>query len=443
VSESVEPCIENVNPVKKRISFDVPWEAVKSELDDAYHRVGKTAKLKGFRSGKIPRNILEKYYSKAVETETVSNLINRHYWDAIRKNKIPVVSQPVIEHRTIESEKSFTFTATVEVEPDIDPVGYTGLDLEKPIPVVTDAEVDASLEQMRQMFAVLENVEEERGIQTGDFVTINFEGSVEGKKLPELKAENFLLGIGTKTFIPGFEEQLLGLNKGGTKDIVVRFPDDYHISHLRGKDAEFSVEIKDLRVKKVPEIDDDFLNNFDKYQSIQDLRNAVKQRIEEEKKKRFQVAFEKSVSNKLLEKNVFEAPEVFVERQIAYMLDDAKNRMVSEGMDVKKAEELLTGLHDQFRDEAIKIVKTSILLDRIARKESITAHDEEVENRIKEFAMQQSQDYETLRKSMEKDGLIENVRSEIVNLKTYEFIEAHANLTLRELEKVEIGGSEK
>ena len=425
------------------MSFDVPWKDVKDELDAAYHKVGKTARLKGFRSGKIPRNILEKYYSHTVADETVSTLVNRHYWEAIRKNNIPVVSQPLIEQEGIEPEKNFTFTATVEVEPNLEPVGYKGLNLEKPLPVVTDGEVDANMEQMRQMFAVLEDVEEDREIQNGDFVTINFEGMVEEEKLPELKAENYLLEIGGGKFIPGFEEQLIGLTKRGKKKIEVRFPENYHVARLAGKDAEFNVEVKDVRVKKLPAIDEQFLKNFDKYNSIEELRTAVKTRIEEEKKKRFQIAFERDISNKLLEQNVFEVPDVFVEQQIYYMINDAKNRMISQGIDSKKAEELSAGMHDHFREEAVNIVKTSLLLDRIARKESITANEDEVANRVKEFAVQRSQDYQTLRKSLEEDGLIEHIRNEIINLKTYEFIEANANITLRELERVESGGSEK
>ena len=443
MSEQVEPRIENVSSVKKRMSFDVPWKDVKDELDAAYHKVGKTARLKGFRSGKIPRNILEKYYSHTVADETVSTLVNRHYWEAIRKNNIPVVSQPLIEQEGIEPEKNFTFTATVEVEPNLEPVGYKGLNLEKPLPVVTDGEVDANMEQMRQMFAVLEDVEEDREIQNGDFVTINFEGMVEEEKLPELKAENYLLEIGGGKFIPGFEEQLIGLTKRGKKKIEVRFPENYHVARLAGKDAEFNVEVKDVRVKKLPAIDEQFLKNFDKYNSIEELRTAVKTRIEEEKKKRFQIAFERDISNKLLEQNVFEVPDVFVEQQIYYMINDAKNRMISQGIDSKKAEELSAGMHDHFREEAVNIVKTSLLLDRIARKESITANEDEVANRVKEFAVQRSQDYQTLRKSLEEDGLIEHIRNEIINLKTYEFIEANANITLRELERVESGGSEK
>lgn len=443
MSEPIEPRVEDLNSVKKRILFDVPWHDVQNELDAAYHKVGKTAKVKGFRPGRIPRNILERYYRQDVEDETVSNLINRHYWEAIQKNKIPVVSQPVIEQKGIESEKDFTFTATVEIEPEIEPTSYTGLDLEKPVPVVTDAEVETNMEQMRQMFAVLEDVVEDRGLQKGDFVTIAFEGTLAGKKLQELKAENYLLEIGEQKFIPGFEEQLLGLKKGEKRTIMVHFPDNYQMAQVASKDVEFAVEIKDVRIKKLPAIDEQFLKNFNQYHSIEELRADVKKRIEKEKEKRFKTAFQRNISDKLLENNLFEIPDVFVEQQTFYMVNDAQNRMVSEGLDPKKAEELAMSLRDHFRDEASKIVKTSILLDRIARKESIVANDDEIDNRIKEFAAQRSQNYQTLKETFEKDGLMENIRTEIINLKTYEFIEANANLKIRELEQLETGGTEK
>lgn len=439
MSEIVEPKIEDVSSVKKKISFEIPWNDVKTELDAVYRKAGKTARIKGFRPGKIPRKILEKYYSQDVEVDAVSNLVNRYYWETIQKHNIAAVSQPQIEQEGIEQEKNFTFTATVDVEPQIEPVGYTGLELEKQVPVVTDDELEANMQQMRQMFAVLENLEEERGVQSGDFVTIGFEGALAGEKLPELKAENHLLEIGSGSFIPGFEEQLIDLPKGATKNIEVTFPEDYQAAHLAGKNVQFAVAIKDIRTRKLPEFDDKFIKKFGKYASLDALRADVRKRAEEEKKKRLDAAFVKQISDKLLENNIFEVPEVFIEKQVYYMVSDAHSRMVSEGMDPKKAEELATNLRGPLREEAAKIVKTTILLDKIAHKEAIAATDEELEARIREFAQQRSQDYETLRKSLEKDNLLENIRGELVNRKTYEFIEAQAKVTLRKAEKIESG----
>jgi trigger factor len=443
VSEIIEPKIEDVSSIKKKIFFDIPWDDVKNELDAAYKKAGKTARIKGFRPGKIPRNILEKYYRQDVEEDVVANLINGHYWEVLQKNNIAAVSHPQIEQDGIEAEKNFTFTATVEIEPQIDPVGYKGLELEKQVPVVTDDELEANLQQMRQMMAVLEDAEEGRGVKTGDFVTIGFEGALAGEKLPELKADSHLLEIGSGSFIPGFEEQLIDSEKGATRNIEVIFPDDYQAAHLAGKKVAFAVEIKGIRVKRLPDLDEKFIKNFGKYASLEELKGDVRVRLEVEKKRRFDVAFAKLITDKLLEKNIFEVPEVYIEQQIRYMASDAYTRMVSEGMEPRKAEELSANLSGHFRDEATRIVKSTILLDKIAKKESVSVTDEEVEARIREFSHQQSQNYDAFRKSLDKDGVVENIREELVSRKTYEFIEANANVTLREVEKIESGETDQ
>ena len=427
--------IEDISTVKKKLSFDIPWADVKNELDSVYRKVGKKAKVRGFRPGRIPRGILEAHYREEAEEETVSNLVNRYYWETLQEKKIPAVMQPEIVQKGIEAEKNFTFLATVEVEPAIEPRDYVGLELEKEEPVVTGEDLEARMQEIRQMFATMEEVSEDRGIIAGDFVTLDFAGAVAGKPLKELKSENYLLEIGSKTFVPGFEEQVIGMKKGDTKSVAVQFPENYHAAHLAGKDVEFSVMIKGIRIKKIPEIDEQFIKNFEKYESLEALRDDVRKKLEEEKKRKIAVAFERQISDRLLEKNAFEVPESFVERQIYYMMSDTQRRMVSGGMDPKKAAEFSFKLHDQFREEAAKIVKTVLLLKGIAGKEGLTAGDDEVENQIREIAAQRAQDYETLKKSLDKDDLIDNIRSEILNRKTYEFLEAKAKVTTVRNEK--------
>ena len=211
--------IEDISTVKKKLSFDIPWADVKNELDAVYRKVGKKAKIKGFRPGRIPRGILEAHYREEAEEETVSNLVNRYYWETLQEKEIPAVMQPEIEQKGIEAEKNFTFSATVEVEPAVEPRDYIGLELEKEEPVVTEEDLEARMQEIRQMFATMEEVSEDRGIIAGDFVTLDFAGTLAGEPLKELKSENYLLEIGSKTFVPGFEEQLIGMKKGETKSV--------------------------------------------------------------------------------------------------------------------------------------------------------------------------------------------------------------------------------
>lgn len=435
--------IEDISAVKKKLSFDVPWVDVKSEMDAVYRKVGKTAKIKGFRPGKIPREILERHYREDAEGETIANLVNRYYWEALQKKDIPAVTQPEIEQQGIEADKDFTFSATVEVEPSVVPKDYIGLELEKEEPAVTDEDLEARMVEIRQMFATMEEVEDNREIRMGDFVTLDFTGTLAGEQLKELKSENHMLEIGSKTFVPGFEEQLIGLRQGEVKTVAVKFPDNYNAAHLAGKEVEFTVEINGIRVKKLPELDEQFIKNFERYESLEALKADVLKSLEEEKKRTIALEFERQISDKLLEKNVFDVPDSFVERQIYYMMSDAQRRMISGGMTPKKAAEFSINLHDHFREEATKIVKTVLLLKAIAAKEALTAEEDEVEKQIREIAAQRAQNYETLRESLEKEDRTDNIKSEILNRKTYAFLEAKAKMTTVIPEKTEIPEGEK
>jgi trigger factor len=420
--------IEDISPVKMKLSFDIPWADVKSELDNVYRKVGKKAKIKGFRSGRIPREILEMYYRQEAEDETVANLVNRYYWGTLEEKQIPAVTQPDVEQKGIETDKNFIFAATIEVEPVIEPKDYLGLELEKVEAVVTDDDLDTRLQDIRQMFATMEEVSEDRGLAAGDFANLDFAGTLDGQSLKELRAENYLLEIGSKTFVPGFEEQLIGLKKGEAKVVTVKFPENYHAANLAGKDVVFSVNIKGLRVKKLPEIDDEFVKNFERYESLEALKADVRKNLEEESRRKAEAEFERQIGDKLLEKNEFDVPESFIDRQIYYMMSDTQRRMVSGGMDPKRATEFSLKLKDQFREEATKVVKTVLLIKNIARKEALAVGEDELDAQIRQIAAQRGQDYETLKKSLEKDDLVDNVRSEILSRKTYEFLEAKAQV---------------
>ncbi len=435
--------IVDISSVKKKLSFDIPWADVKTELDTVYRNVGRTAKVKGFRPGKIPRAILEKLYRVQAEEETVSNLVNRYYWEAVQEKDIPSVTRPQIDQTGIEQEKVFTFSATIEVEPTIEPRDYLGLELIREDPVVTEKDIEARLQEIRHMFATMEDLNEDRGVVAGDFVTLDFVGSVAGESYNELTSENYLLEIGSKTFVPGFEDQLISMKKGEARSIFVKFPENYNAAHLAGKDAEFKVHVQGIRIKKLPEIDADFVKNFERYKSLDALKADVRKNVEEEKKRKIAAEFDRSIDDKLLMKNDFEVPESYVERQIYYMMSDTQRRMVSNGMDPKKAAEFSFKLHDQFREEATRIVKTGLLLTSIARKESLTVDDEEVEKEIREIASQKAQDYESFKKSLEKDSLIENVKNEILTRKTYQFLAAKAVVTVIKNEKIGVPEEEK
>ena len=432
--------VEDISPVKKKLSFDISWVDVKKELDAAYRDMGKKAKVKGFRPGKIPRKILETLYKDNVEEEAISNLVNKYYWDAIKENGISVVSQPDIDQNGIEEEKNFTFSANVEVEPVIEPNDYTGLELEREDKEVTESDIEARLQQIRQMFGTMEEIVIDREVKEGDFTTIDFIGSHDGESLKELTAENYPLEIGSGMFVPGFEEQLIGMRKGESRKIKVTFPEDYRMKRVAGKEVEFTVTLKSLKEKILPEINEDFIRNFEKYETLEDLRKDIKKTIEEENKAQSDAALRNLILSKLLDKNEFEVPASYIERQIHYMMEDTRSKMASRGLNIKDIDKLSDTYKDMYREEATKVVKSILLMKSIAAKESLSIDDKEINERVMEMAHRRKQDFNSFKKSLEEADIIESIKNEILNKKVFEFIEAKSQIRLVRTEDSQNGG---
>jgi trigger factor len=420
--------VEEISPVKKKISFEIPWEEVKKELDTAYRTVGKKARIKGFRPGKTPRHILETYYREDAEGEAVSSLVQRSFEEAIQANNLMPVARPQIEQNGIQADQSFTYSATVEVEPFIEPQGYKGLDLQKEDAAVTDRDVDVRLEELRNMYSSLVDVEAGRSVQEGDFLLIDFEGKLGGETRKDLTETGFRIEVGSKRLVPGFEDALIGLKQGESKEFTVKFPDDYQVKEFAGNDIAFNVTVQDVKVKVLPELDENFVKNFNKYDNLEALKIDLRKSLEEEKIARVKANLQKAINEQLLEKNPFDVPEAYVERQIFNMMVEYQRRMVMNGMDPDNAAKVAANLHDQFRDEAARMVRTGILLQRIAEMEALAVDEKEIDDRIRETASRYGHDFESMKVSYEKDNLIDRLKDQLLEEKTLDFIESRANI---------------
>ena len=422
--------IEDVSPVKKKMTFEIPWEDAKQELDKVFQKVGKTAKIKGFRPGKIPRPILENYYKEYAEEETINNLINRFYWGAIEENKITPLSQPQIDQQGLKRENAFSFSATIEVEPVIEPKDYTDLKLEKKEWQVSPVEVESQLKHLQEMYSTMEDVAEERAVQEGDFVAIDFQGFLDEKPQKDMQADNYLLEIGSKSFVPGFEEQIVGMKTGEKKEIKVTFPENYQKKALAEKDVVFHVTLKSLKEKKLPEVNEEFVKNFEQYETLADLKDDIVKGLEERNKERANGDLRSAVVSKLLESNVFEIPESLVERQIYYMMADTHRRMSMQGMDSKVAADLIPKMRDMYKEEAARSVKSMLLIKSIAAKEAIVVDKEEIDDYVKQIAQQRAQNFDTIRESFEKEGILAEIESDLLSKKVFAYIESKAEITL-------------
>ncbi len=420
--------MEELSAVNKKLSFEIPWADVKEELEAVYRDIGKKAKLKGFRPGKAPRKVLEQYFKEQAEADTITNIINKYYWQELEDKGITAISKPEITQEGLKENTDFSFTASFETEPQFDPQGYKGIEVEKENISVTDDDLEKRLTEIRQMYATMEEVKEDRPVAQGDFVTMNFTGSLNGESPDELKAENYLLEIGSQRFIPGFEEQLVGMKNGETKSINVTFPADYHEEKFAGKEVSFAVTMNNIKEKKLPEMDEAFIKNFDRYNSLDDLKKDVLQSLEEESKKASEASLHESIMDVLLKENEIEVPPSLLERQIYYMMADTHKRMTSAGMDQKTAMDLSMKMHDKFKDEAAKIVKSFLILKSIAQKESFVIEESDIDKHIADLAAKHGRDYQLLKNAYEKEERRESLKSELMQKKVFDFIEQHANI---------------
>jgi trigger factor len=420
--------MEELSQVKKKLSMEIPWNEVKNELDASYREIGKKAKIKGFRPGKIPRNVLELYYKDQAEGDTITSIVNKYYWQELENRGIVSISQPEINQDGLKENTDFSFSASFETEPEFDPKNYKGMELEREEFKVTDSDVERRLDEIRQMFATMEEVKDDRPVVKGDFVVIDFAGSLNGESFKELKAEGYLLEIGSQRFVPGFEEQLIGIKKGETKEVKVTFPEDYHEKKFAGKEIIFNVTIKGIKEKKLPEADEDFIKNFERYNSLDDLKNDIRKSLEEKFQRQTEINLQNRITEILIKENDFEVPPSLVERQIYYMIADTQKRMISAGMDENSAMEFSLKMHDKFKDDAVKIVKSFLLLKKIAQKESFVVEESDVEKHIQELAVQNGHDVELLKKMYNNEERKDGLKMELIQKKAFDFIERNANI---------------
>ena len=377
--------VEDISSVKKQLSFEVPATRVDEEIESAYKKLAKTAKIKGFRQGKVPRPVLERHYAASVEAQVVESLIQENYFKALQEEKILAVSGPEItDSGVLEKGKAYTFQAQVEVQPEVKAQDYLDLPLKKETFNDDEALVTARLEEMRLGHAKVEPTDREEA-QSGDTVIIDFEGFIDNVAFENGAAQDHSLDLGSNTFIPGFEEQLVGMKRGEERDIDVTFPLDYGKKDLAGQDAVFKVKLKEIKEKILPELNDEFASQVG-MASLDDLRARIKEAHESQERSRIEQEFRDQIVDMLIERNSFEVPESMVKSQLDYMLENLSNRMQSQGMSLEAMGMTPDSFKEVYREIAVKQVKGNLLLEAIALQESIQVEESEIEEKLDEIA---------------------------------------------------------
>ena len=409
--------VEDVSSIKKKLIFEVAPEQVDKEVRRAYKKIGKTAKVKGFRAGKVPESVLEKYYGAQMEQEVLTRLINDTYFKALQDNDIPAIGEPnIVDSSGVVKGEAFTYEAEVEIKPEVTAKDYTKLALEKEKLVVDPKVVDDRLEEMRTSRAQLE-VTSRKKARKGDSVVIDFEGFIGDEAFAGGKGEDYLLELGSGSFIPGFEDQVIGMKREEAKDVEVSFPEDYGQADLAGKPAVFKVVLKEIKEKVVPELDDEFAKGFG-VDTLDELKEQLQTSYETQEKSRVENDLREKLVGALIERNQVEVPEAMIANQLSYMFDNISNRMKSQGMSVEMLGITPENFRENYRDTAIEQVSGNLILEAIGRQENIVAEEGEIDAKLEEISKMANAPLETVKKYYSgpeaRSGLLAQITEEKV-----------------------------
>ena len=394
-----------------KLTFEIEPAKIKEGLDTAFNRVKKTLNVPGFRKGKVPRQIFNKMFGEeSLYQDALNAVLPEAYANAVAESNIKPVAQPEIDVESMEKDSTWVLTAKVTVEPEVKLGQYKDLEVKARSTEVTDEEVDAEIKKLQEQQAELV-LKEDQPAAEGDTVVIDFEGKVDGVAFDGGKGENYSLELGSNTFIPGFEDQLVGHKAGETVEVNVTFPEEYHAEDLKGKDAVFETTIHEVKTKELPELDDEFAKDVDEeVDTLVELKAKTRERLEAQKQNVAKEAIQEEVIDKAVENaEIGEIPGAMIEedvhRQMDQYLAGLQQQGISADMYYKLTGSSEEDLHKQFESGAQKRVKTNLVLEAIVAAEDIKASEEEINAEIKELAAQYGVEEAAVRSALSDDML--------------------------------------
>lgn len=382
--------VEKLEKNMAKLTIEVSAEDFEAAVQKAYLKNKGKISIPGFRKGKAPRKMIEKMYGAGIFFEDAANaLIPDAYEKETADCDLEIVSRPEIDVVQIESGKPFIFTAEVALKPEVTLGEYKGIEVEKQNIEVTDEEVQAEVDKERENNSRTLDVDD-RAVENGDMVKLDFEGFVDGVAFDGGKGENFDLTIGSGSFIPGFEEQLIGAEIGADVEVNVTFPEDYHAADLAGKPAVFKCKVNEIKVKELPEADDDFAQDVSEFETLEEYKADIRKNLTEKKEQEAKAAKEAAVVEKVVANASMEIPDAMIDNQVRQMADDFARRIQSQGLTVEQYFQF-TGmtadkLFEQMRPEALKRIQNSLVLEAVAAAEQIEISDERVEEELVKMA---------------------------------------------------------
>lgn len=421
--------VENLEKNTAKLTIEVPAEKFEEAVQHSYNKNKGKFNIPGFRKGKAPFNMIKKMYGVGVFYEdAVDEVIDTSYPDAAKESGLEIVSRPSISIEEIEEGKAFVYTAVVAVKPEVTLGEYKGVEVQKTKSEVTEEDIETEIKRAREKNSRLITVED-RGIEDGDQVTIDFDGSVDGKRFEGGKAEDYPLTIGSHTFIDNFEEQLIGKTTGEECEVNVTFPAEYHVEELKNKPAVFKVKVKEIQRKELPEANDDFASEVSDFDTMEEYKKDLTEKLQAEKIEAAKTADEDKVVAKVIENATMEIPDQMVEDQVNGMVNDYARRLESQGISFKQYVEI-TGMTaekigEQMKPQAIKRIQTRLVLEAVVKAENIQADDAAVEEQFDKMAADFKMDKEQI-KGMFGEEQMAQLKEDLAVQKAIDFLVAEA-----------------
>ena len=418
---------ENANEVKLEITVEA--EKFENAMKKVYFQNAKYINIPGFRKGKAPMNIVEKYYGAQIFYEDAFNdVATQSYGEALDENNIDAVSRPVVDIVQMEKGKDLIFTAVVQVKPEVELGKYKGISLKKVEYKVEDKDVEKELKQMQDRNSRLVTVDD-RPLENGDIATIDFEGFVDGVAFEGGKAEGHELEIGSGAFIPGFEEQLVGMKIDEKREIKVIFPKEYFSKDLAGKDAIFKVKLHEIKKKELPELDDEFAKDVSEFDTLDELKASIKERLEKDNEQKAKYETEDAAIKAVCEEAKVDIPSGMIEMEVEHMMQDFNQRLSYQGLNMEQYLKMIGKTEDEIKKEyepqAKDSIKSRLTLEAIKKAEKIEASDEEINEKLEEMAKNYGKKVEEI---SDNENLKNYIKEGIESEKAIDFIVKNAKI---------------
>ena len=422
---------EEVEKNLSKITFEVSAEDFAKAIDRAYKKNAGKFNIPGFRKGKAPKAIIEKYYTEAVfYDDAINDVLPAAYEAALKESGLESVARPEIDVEEIKKGEPVVFTALITTKPEVTLGDYKGIEIDKIDYTVSEEDIDKDIQATQMKNARMVSVDD-RAVANGDIVVLDFAGSVDGVPFDGGKGEGYELEIGSNTFIPGFEEQLVGAEIDKPLDVKVTFPEEYHAADLAGKDAVFECVVHEIKVRELPELDDDFASEVSEFDTMDEFRADVKKRLTEQAENRAKTETENAILEKVTANAKVDIPDAMVENQIDMMMNDFAQRLSYQGMTLEtymqytgQTEEIMRG---EFKERAERQVLTSLVLEAISKKEGIEANDEEVEMQLVDMSKKYNMELDKI-KELLSDTEKENIKRDLSISKTIDMLVNNAKV---------------